>query len=173
MSGLGLSPQQAPQPQPTQPMQATVEAARAGVQQILNAASGWFFWIAGLSLVNTVILITGSHWMFLAGLAITYFAAAVGIQFGSTGQVVAIFISACAGGVFLAMGMIARKGHKAAFVIGMVLYVLDAVLALVVQDWLMAAFHAYVLYRLWRGFAACSQIKAFEKDAIAGPALAG
>ncbi len=44
-----------------------------------------------------------------------------------------------------------------------VLYVLDALLMLVFQDWLGAGFHAFVLWGLWRGLAASRQLRRIEE----------
>src|SRR5438270_4545311 len=37
----------------------------------LRSGANWFYWIAGLSLLNTIIFMAGSDWHFVAGLGIT------------------------------------------------------------------------------------------------------
>ena len=41
--------------------------------QTTNGAS-WFYWIAGLSAINSVVYLSGSDWSFLAGLGLTQLA---------------------------------------------------------------------------------------------------
>src|SRR2546425_808834 len=45
-----------------------------------------------------------------------------------------------------------------AYAVGMALYLLDGVIFAVASDWLAAAFHAFVLFRLFSGFRAAQQL---------------
>src|SRR4051794_40879026 len=51
------------------------------VQQGRNGAN-WFYWIAGLSLVNSVILLTGGNTFFFIGLGVTMMADAIATVVG-------------------------------------------------------------------------------------------
>ncbi len=53
-----------------------------------------------------------------------------------------------------------RKGERWAFVVGMALYVVDALVMLYFKDILAVAFHAYALYRIYTGM---SGIPALQK----------
>jgi len=79
MGGLGLSPISSPDPLPT-----VTAAAQAETTAALHRGASWLFWIAGLSIVNAVIFMTGSSWIFLGGLGVTYVAAIMAIKAGST-----------------------------------------------------------------------------------------
>lgn len=52
--------------------QAQVQAAvaRVELQKRANSGAGWFFWIAGLSVVNSAISLLGGGWSFVLGLGI-------------------------------------------------------------------------------------------------------
>jgi hypothetical protein len=61
--------------------------------------------------------------------------------------VVNLFIA----GFFLWFWHFGRKGEKWAFLTGMALYVMDGLLLIPFRDLLGLAFHAYALYRIYRG----------------------
>jgi hypothetical protein len=159
MEGLGL----ASQPQ-LDPLPSATAAARADIAAALNRSAGWFFAIGALSFVNTITLLAGSDWIFLAGLGITELAAVMARNAGSAANVVALLANTLAAALFIVLGVFSRKGHKAPFLLGMTFYVLDAVILLLFQAWLMVAFHGFVLYRLWQGYSTCSELHAFEQS---------
>lgn len=159
MSGLGLSPSSAPDPLPT-----ATAAAQAETVAALHRGANWLFVIAGLSAVNVVGLVSGSQWIFLGGLGVTYAAAAVAMQLGSTQvQLIALVVNIWATACFVCLGFFARKGQKWAFITGMALYAADMLLVLYVQMWLMFLFHCFVLFRLYQGYSSCSALHAFDK----------
>lgn len=145
------------------PLPTATAAARAEITGALHQGSMWFFWIAGLSMVNTFTLFAGSSWMFLAGLGVTQFVAALGHQLGQVGHIAAVLVNTLGAIAFLLFGVFARRGSKGAFITGMCLYVLDALLLLLLQAWFVIAFHGYVIYRLYQGYSACSEIHAFDE----------
>lgn len=129
----------------------------------------WFFWIAGFSVVNSLIALFGSSIHFVIGLGTTELFDAVGGQSGTSGKVIAVLLDLLAAAFYVGYGFFARKGAKWAFVTGMVFYLLDAVLLLVFKDWLAVAFHAYALYRIFQGFQAAgelSQLRVQEAAAL-------
>jgi hypothetical protein len=111
--------------------------------QIISGAR-WFWWIAGLSLVNTVLIHSGSDTSFVIGLGFTLVADAI---FQAI-KPIAFAIDALALGFFFAMGWFAGKGRLWAFLVGIVCYVLDAGIYLFFQDWMSLAFHALALVYL-------------------------
>ena len=131
-------------PSPKGSQAAGAEIARMGsaLEQRLARSANWFYWIAGLSLVNA--FAAKSNYEFVLGSGAVQVAAA----FGTTAQIV---IDACVIGGFAILGFLAARRHTWAFVLGMILYALDGVLFLVAQDWIAAAFHGFVLYVLFLG----------------------
>ena len=61
-------------------------------------------------------------------------------------------------GVFIACGHFARQGKRSFFIAGIVLYVLDSLIFVVVRDLLAIAFHAFALYCLVKGMRAKDQL---------------
>ena len=158
MSGLGLS-----SPRSIDPLPTASEAAQAETTAALHKGANWLFLIGGLSVVNTVSLISGSQWLFLGGLGVTEFAAAIAMQFGTRGQLIALFVNLWATAFFVCLGIFARKGQKWAFITGMALYAADALVVLFLQQWIMLLFHGFVFFRLYQGFSSCNELHAFDK----------
>src|SRR5579864_37374 len=63
------------------PAQAQAQA-RAVAQARMTVAANWFYWIAGLSVINSIITMTGGHMRFIFGLGATSILDAVGSQTG-------------------------------------------------------------------------------------------
>jgi hypothetical protein len=96
---------------------------------------------------------------------------ALGVSEGMEGAVavtvVALALDLMVALVFLALGLFAQKSYTWAFVIGMVIYALDGVIFLLVQEWLAVAFHAFVLYSIYRGLAANRRLNALRAEGLA------
>ena len=135
-------------------------AAKVAVEQRLKGSVSWFYWIAGLSLVNSIAAVSGSDWRFILGLGITQLFDAIGGGFGGAGKIVVLVLDLIAAGVFILFGVFAHKRHTWAFVTGMVLFALDGLIFLLAQDWLGVGFHVLALYFLFRGFKACRELNA-------------
>ena len=131
-----------------------------------QSGGNWFFWIAGLSLFNSVIVLMNGRWSFLAGLGVTQFidgiARALSPNLGSAALALALLLDLAAAGVIVLFGVMARRRHAWAFLLGMILYAVDGLLFVVVQDWLSLAFHAYALYCIYRGFSANNRLNELQ-----------
>jgi hypothetical protein len=137
---------------------------RFAVSRMVNAGrtragAKWFYWIAGLSVLNSVIVISGGNLHFVAGLGITSVVDAAAKRVGSLGMSLNIAITGLVAGMFVFFGMFAGKAKKWAFVLGMALYAADGVLLLSAKDYLSAGFHAYALWAIYRGYQAAGQIQ--------------
>jgi hypothetical protein len=60
--------------------------------------------------------------------------------------------------LFVVFGALANQRRKWAFVVGMILYALDGLLFIWVQDWWSFGFHLLALYGLYTGFSALKQL---------------
>ena len=141
------------------PANATSANDPATIAQMKSGAS-WFYWIAALSLVNSIAAFTGSDWRFILGLGITQIIDAFGLSVEGAGKIIALVLSLITAGVLIGFGVLAGKRHTWAFIVGMVLFALDGVIFLLAQDWIGVAFHAFVLYCFFRGFKACRELNA-------------
>lgn len=131
---------------------------RAQLEGRVASGANWFFWIAGLSIFNSAVVLLGSKWSFVVGLGITQLVDALVTHFAEqlgTGVAVAAFaFDLLVAGVFVMFGVFARKRHEWAFLVGMALYGLDGVLFLLARDWLSFGFHVFALYSIYTGLRA-------------------
>jgi hypothetical protein len=155
-------------PVPAGPAPAVVEMARQ--TQLVRSGASWLIWIAGLSLVNSVLFVAGSNWSFFLGLGATQFSDAIGkdIITGTTGEVLALAVDVVIAGIFGGLGYVSRSGAQWSFIVGMVLLVLDTLLLAWVTDWAAVAFHGLALYFIVRGFQASRRLAAL-RTAAASP----
>lgn len=142
-------------------------------RQQADSGANWFFWIAGFSVVNSIILLADGQWNFLIGLGLTQLidgvATSAAEQLGGTATAIALILDAMVAGFFIVMGLLARRGFGWAFVLGMIVYVLDGLLFIYVQQWLNVAFHVFALYFIYRGFAANSKLQKLKAEAAFVP----
>ena len=135
----------------------------------MASGANWFYWIAGLSIVNEVAAMMGSNWGFIFGLGVTQvlsaIAQAAAADGATSGAVVAwgLGLGACA--LFLLAGWLARRPSVAAFVAGMALFALDTLIFVLAADWIGVAVHAFALYCLYTGLRAARELKALVADA--------
>jgi hypothetical protein len=121
----------------------------------VKSAGAWFYWVAGLSLINSIAAFSGSSWRFIFGLGVTQKFDAIGAEMASGGKMIALLLDVLAAGVFVLFGVFAQKAHLWSFIVGMVFFALDGVIFVIAQDWLGVGFHVFVLYCLFRGVVAC------------------
>jgi hypothetical protein len=142
---------------------------RLGLESRLKSGANWFFVIAALSVINSLILLMGGKWNFIVGLGITQVISAIGNQLGPIWKTVAFILSLIAAGFFAFFGAFARKGHKWAFIAGMILYAFDGLLFVLVQDWLGIGFHLFALYCIYKGLQALNGLGRLEAEKSAAP----
>jgi zinc transporter ZupT len=150
-----------------QPNYAAVEHTRH-----MHSGANWFFWIAGLSLINSVIALVKGGWSFLAGLGVTQvidgLALGLSDELGGAAVAVALVLDLVVAGFFVGLGLYARRALLWAFVLGMIVYALDGVLLAAFQVWLSLAFHAFALYGIYRGYAAARKLKGLAASTPGG-----
>lgn len=160
----------APQPGPTPLSDRAMEAQnrQAAVaeltRRIKNGANN-FYWIAALSAINSFVLQFGGNSYFVVGLAITLLVDGVFIGMAEAipeaslvVKVIGLAISIFIAGIFALFGLFGNRGKRWAFITGIVLYTLDALLMLVFQEWLGLAFHALFLFGLFGGLRALNEL---------------
>lgn len=126
----------------------------------MRAGAKWFYWIAGLSMVNSAVVIFGGSLHFVVGLGITSVVDALAKRAGNMGSVLDVIINGFVAAGFVLFGYFASKAQRWAFLVGMALYAMDAFLLLGVKDFLSVGFHAYALWAISKGLTASKQIQA-------------
>lgn len=120
----------------------------------IASSARWFWWIAGLSLINSVLIHSGSSTSFLAGLGFTLVADSIFQAF----KPAAFVIDALGVGFFYAMGAMALRGYRWAFIVGGIFYALDGAIYLYFQAFMPLAFHAWALFAIWTGGVALNNV---------------
>jgi hypothetical protein len=156
-----------PQPRPTSafasPVLAAHETSRGGATSDERAAlerqrrngGQWFYWIAGLSLINAVAAFAGQEWRFILGLGVTQLVQELAKESdGTKAGLVGLGVIT----IFVVLGQRAVQGSGWAFVLGMVLFGLDGAIFLLARDWVGAGFHAFALAMIARGYMAARRL---------------
>lgn len=126
----------------------------------VKSGAGWFYLIAALSSINCIAAFAGSNWRFIIGTGLTEIFNAIGSQMGDAGKFVALALDALLLGAFVLLGYFAGKRHRWAFILGMLVYAGDALIYLLVKDWIAIGFHVFAIYCMFAGFQAARAIRA-------------
>ena len=147
------------------------ETPTAGMQldSRLKNGANWFFWIAGLSLVNSVLLLSGASWSFVVGLGVTQYVDLIASFLRKNpghGTLVgaALGLNAFVAGLFALFGVYARRGRAWAFVAGITLYALDGVVLGLFGEWGCVGFHGLMLWGLAGGLRASRALARLELE---------
>jgi hypothetical protein len=136
--------------------------AKLRLESQLKGGASWFYWIAGLSLINSIMFMTGSTFGFIFGLGITQVIDGLGANsaetVGNGARVFAFLINCVLAAVYIVFGVFSNKRYSWAFIIGLVFYALDGGLCLLAQDWLSVAFHAFAGFSIFKGMQAGKQL---------------
>lgn len=141
--------------------------------QALRSGANWFYWIAGLSIVNSLVQLFQGEWGFVIGLGITQafdgfaasFSEGVEPNIALIIRGFALVMDILVALVFVFFGWMAGKKKGWAFVTGMILYLLDGAIFLLVQDWLSIGFHGFALFCIFGGYSALKRLKEAEVKA--------
>jgi hypothetical protein len=133
----------------------------------LRRGATWFYTIAALSGINSLLQIFDAKIRFIFGLGITQVVGAMAKQ-NSNGTVILLLVDGLFIGLLLLCGKWAREKSQGAFLGGMIAYLLDGALLVIFGMWIDAAVHAYALYRMWQGYAACRELSRLEQAAQPG-----
>jgi hypothetical protein len=153
--GIGLN-------EPSQSSFTNLAEQKLRAERVVKAGASWLLMVGVLSLINSVLAMSGSGIRFIFGLGIARLVDDLARQAGQAGFALNLVINGGVAAVFVLFWNFARKGEQWAFVVGMGLYIIDALVMLMSQDILPVAFHAYALYRIYRGFNGIKALKHFE-----------
>src|SRR5690348_7668634 len=106
MASAGTAPARVPAPTSAPNV---IAAAR-----VVSGAK-WFYWIAALSMVNSLVAVFGGNFHFVLGLGITSVVDELAKRAGSAGTILDFVINGFVAGVFVLFGIFAVKGQKWAF----------------------------------------------------------
>ncbi len=149
---------------------------QAAMQQ-LKSGAGWFYLIFGLSVVNSLVILFGGNFYFVVGLGVNHLVTAIiyslaGMEeYASFGdaeiglRIVVLIVSTIIASPFLIFGIFANKRNSWAFITGMVLYAVDAIIFLILGDFMSVGFHALALFFIFKGYSALQNLNKLEMEA--------
>jgi hypothetical protein len=136
--------------------------ATLSADPIVRSAARWFWWIAGLSLVNTVLFHTGSSVNFVLGLGMT----AVTNALYADNVAVSVALAAVGVAFYAFIGLRAAQERLWAFYLGLAVYALDALVYVKFEDWTPVAFHGVAAFFILKGVA---QVRGRGEPAVVQP----
>lgn len=156
------------------PAQINLMQAQLTAQQQLKGGANWFVWIAGLSVLNSLILLVGGSWNFVIGLGMTQIvdgvaqaiATSLAPDLASVVKIIGFVINIIIASVFVLFSFLAKKGYGWSFIVGMMLYALDGCIFVLVQSWLSVGFHLFALVGLYGGYKALKKLNALGQPGL-------
>jgi hypothetical protein len=143
----------------------------AQARKKLETGANWFYWVAGLSAVNSVLMHVGADWTFIVGLATTLIVdgIAAGVRQNDPALTpitigIAVVINAVILGLVALTGWLSSQGWRSVMAVGMGLYLLDGIIFLMFGDFLSAGFHGFALWNMWNGFSAAGELEGLEAE---------
>jgi hypothetical protein len=129
-----------------------------------RSASGgnWFYWIAGMSLLNTLIVLFHGKMSFVLGLGVTQVIDAGIRQLGGRSALVLMPINLIFAGIYVMFGYFACRRAMWAFIAGIVCYSLDTLLFLLARDVFGLGFHVFALFCIIGGLKALNIARKIE-----------
>jgi hypothetical protein len=147
---------------------------RARMESRLYYRANWFFSIAGLALVNAVVLLVRGGWGMMIGLGFSQLIAGaavvataeLGAGDGLVVKLVALGANLGLAGLFVFFGWLARRRQPWGFAAGMLVYALDGSIFLLAGDMWSVGFHIFALLWLFRGFRTARQLRRLERAVV-------
>jgi hypothetical protein len=135
----------------------TVDALRTE-NQFKNGAN-WFYWIAGLSLINSLILYVGGNISFIVGFGITQLIDGIIYTVTNSFHPIGIIPNLIISGLFVVFGYYAGKHEKWAFIVGLIIYGLDSLIFLLTKQWLSFGFHVFAGFMILKGLNSLNKLE--------------
>lgn len=124
----------------------------------------WFYWLAAASIVNSLVVFYFNTPNSMAAFGITRWIDGTSGALTAEGVVPPMLASALVVNILIALGFaafgyIAARGSDIAFVLGIFLYLIDAMLIIGLRDFFGFGFHLVGLYFLIRGLLASRHLR--------------
>jgi len=129
--------------------------------------ANWFFWIAGISVLNIILFLSGQTLNFVIGLGATDLATILAKDYASASLTALVILrTVILLGIFVVGGYFGRKAKTTAFIAGMVIYIADALIYVPLGYWPGIIFHLLVLVFVFMGFQAARKYNDLQKPTI-------
>lgn len=141
-------------------MQANLAGVEGPITEVykvreMQLGANWFFWVAILAVINSLIV-----WYFgipsqFFGLGITHYVDNNMVLAGPEAQrLTGLGLNIMIAAILASFGYLTRKGNDVAFILGMFLYLFDSVVLLGYRDFFGFGFHMFALFFMFKGLLA-------------------
>jgi hypothetical protein len=136
----------------------------AELEKKVKSHGSWFYWIAGLSIINSIVAFSGSEWGFFLGFSVLQAIDYAVKESGTAIRAGVLAFDLVAAGSFIVLGIFACRQHAAwAFIVGVVFYGLDTALTILAifagGSAVGGALHVWALVSLILGITAANKLK--------------
>jgi hypothetical protein len=135
------------------------DSARHVTRSSVLHAADWFFWLAILSVINSLIVYYYQTPNTPIALGITQWVDGTSGGIASSMTTEALVTNILIATVLAAFGLMARRGSDIAFVVGIFLYVIDAMLIIGMKDFFGFGVHLIALFFMMKGLLASRHIR--------------
>ena len=135
------------------------DSARHVTRTSVMHGANWFFWLAILSVINSFVVYFYNIPNTPVALGITQWLDGTTAGFNSSMTPGWLIINVLIAGAFAVFGLLARKGSDVAFVLGIFLYVVDAMLMIGLRELFGFGVHLIGLFFLVKGLLASRHIR--------------
>ncbi|HUR96661.1 MAG TPA: hypothetical protein VMZ26_01210 [Pyrinomonadaceae bacterium] len=135
------------------------DSARHVTRSSVLHAADWFFWLAILSIINSLVVYYYQIPNSPIALGITQWLDGTSGVFNGAMSSSELFTNILIAGVLAAFGYMARRGSDIAFVVGIFLYVIDAFLIVGLKDFFGFGVHLIALFFIVKGLLASRHIR--------------
>ena len=135
------------------------DSARHVTRTSVLHGADWFFWIAILSLINSLIVFYYQTPNSPLALGITRWLDGTTSGFNASMATSGLITNLLVAAVLAVFGLLSRRGNDIAFVVGIFLYVIDAMLVIGLRDFFGFGVHLIALFFLIKGLLASRHVR--------------
>ena len=135
------------------------DSARHVTRTSILHGANWFIWLAILSAINTLIVYQYHTPNTPIALAVTQWLDGTSAGLNPTMSTRSLVINLLIAGALAGFGLLARRGSDLAFVLGIFLYIIDAMLAIGLRDIFGFGVHLIGLFFLFKGLLASRHVR--------------
>jgi len=135
------------------------DSARHVTRTSVLHGADWFFWIAILSLINSLIVYYYQTPNSPLALGITRWLDGTTTGFNASMTTGGLLTNLLVALVLAVFGLLSRRGNDIAFVVGIFLYVIDAMLVIGLRDFFGFGVHLIALFFLVKGLLASRHVR--------------
>jgi hypothetical protein len=129
-------------------------------ESAIAGGASWFFWIAGFSVLNSLVFFLGESWNFMMGLGLLQLAEGLLQEASPLLRALGLAFNLAAAGLFVLLGLQARKRARWAFLTGFTLYFLDSLVSLLLGEYASLGFHGLALFMILGGYRSINKASA-------------